>query len=168
MKGLISLSTLFLLISICYYHIIEYLIKDWQDGLAIDQLIQLTAEILICSIHPIPGDYRFNWTIQPDLTVEYRYDVILSLLMISRLYLFIRTYLLHMKMFHGKFLVIGNFNAVTFDIGFKIKTLMTFFPGRVLLVVISIFFAFSSWYLRLTERLILKFQILFLYYYFKF
>ena len=124
-------------------------------------MFQLTIELIVCSIHPIPGDFRFDWTITPiqpgtksasQFTVNYRVDIILSLIMVLRVYLFLRAYLLHMKMFHGKFLVIGNFNAVNFDIGFKIKTLMTFFPGRVLLIFTVMLFIVSSWYLRLTER----------------
>ncbi len=114
---------------------------------------------LVCSIHPIPGDFYFIWSINPiqcqpveAISVEYRVDTILSLIMVGRLYIFMRAYLLHLKMFHGKFLVIGNLNAINFDIGFKIKTLMTFYPGRVLLVFNTFFFIISSWYLRLTER----------------
>lgn len=160
-KGLISFTTFILLISICYYHFIEFKIRNWPDGLTMGQLFHLVLELVICSIHPIPGEFRFRWAIKPlqggvegpEVVVLYRIDVILSLIMVARFYLFLRAYLLHKKMFHGKFLVIGNFQAVSFDIGFKIKTLMTFFPGRVLCVFTSFLFISTSWYLRLTERL---------------
>lgn len=159
-KGLISFTTFLLLISLCFYYFIEYKIRNWPDGLTMDQLFNLVIELVICAIHPIPGAFRFRWAIRPlqggiegpEIVVMYRIDVILSLIMVARFYLFLRTYLLHKKMFHGKFIVIGNFQAVNFDIGFKIKTLMTFFPGRVLCVFTSFLFVSTSWYLRLTER----------------
>ncbi len=158
------MSTIILLVALSYYHYIDYKMRNWANGLTIGEILMLICELIICSMHPIPGSFRFEWAIRPlqnglegsEVVVNYRLDIILSLFMVARFYLFVRTYLLHKKMFHGKFIVIGNFQAVQFDIGFKIKTLMTFFPGRVLFVFNTFLFATTSWYLRLTERFIFK------------
>jgi len=145
-----------LLLSLCIFHLINYIAVDWRIELSFFKVLQLLFELAICAVHPIPGDYHFEWTIYKiggiGITRLYRVDIILSLIMIFRSYLFIRSYLIHLNIFHGKFLIIGRLNAVDFDIHFKIKTLMRFYAGRVLLISNGIFILMASWYLRLTER----------------
>ncbi len=155
-KIIMSLTTAILLLFLCIFHLITYMALDWRIELNLSKIVQLLVEFAICAVHPIPGNYHFKWTFykiggQP-VTRLYRVDIILSLIMILRSYLFIRSFLIHLKIFHGKFLIIGRLNAVDFDIYFKIKTLIRFYPGRIMLFSNGIFIFMAGWYLRLTER----------------
>lgn len=156
-KSLISLSTFFLLMSVICFHLVEYLLEDWAVELTGKKIRIILIQLILFGIHPIPGNFRFMWSILPItesevVTVDYDVDIILSVLMFPRFYLFLQSFLLHMSIFNGKFEIIGRMNAIKFNFYFKIKTLTTFHPGRVLIVFNSIFLIIASYYLRLTER----------------
>lgn len=166
--------------SVTYFHLVDYYLLDWRTEFTTYRLVHLIIEFILFSVHPIPGQFTYTWFVIPNngaivkvhcgislfsdqtLTfdyfciilqaVEYRVDVIFALIMISRFQIFLRSFLLHLKIFHDKFQIIGRMNAVEFDLYFKIKTLTTFHPGRVLFMFNFIFIITASWYLRLTER----------------
>lgn len=154
-KSFITLSTFCLLICVCCYHFYDIHLTDWRQDLTFTQICIIIIQLILYGVHPVPGDTRFTWTVdpvdEPPKTVIYRVDVILSLVMSSRFYLFLQTYLLHLRMFDYKFYYIGKVNQVEFDLYFKLKTLMTFYPGRVLLVFNAIWLVTSAWYLRISE-----------------
>lgn len=157
-KSLCTLSTFFLLIFVICVKVLSYQLNDGRDNITFLKVFLTILELLLYSIHPIPGEFTFKWKITPihateSITVVYRVDVVLSLFMVSRFYLFLQTYLLHLNMFDDKFNFIGKMNGVDFNIYFKLKTLTTFYPARVLLVFNSVWLITASWYLRLTERL---------------
>ena len=123
-----------------------------------DRVFKILLEIIVCLIHPIPGDYTFKWTLQPinqetTVSVNVPIDLLLSLPMFSRFYLLCRTMLLHSTIFsNASSRSIGALNKVNFNTAYIIKTLMTLYPGTVLIIVHIALFASSSWTLRACER----------------
>ncbi|CAK9293248.1 unnamed protein product [Gordionus sp. m RMFG-2023] len=92
--------------------------------------------------------------IQNDLPIAHNQtDVILSVLMFSRLYLVGRALLLHSKMFSDtSSRSIGALNKIKFNTQFIFKTLMTMYPVTVLLSLMISWFLLASWILRTCER----------------
>ena len=119
---------------------------------------QLCLEILVCAIHPIPGDFKFVWNAthadtHAVLSSVVSIDIVLSLPMFLRLYLIARVMLLHSKLFtDASSRSIGALNRINFDTRFVLKTLMTICPGTVLLVNMLSLWIIASWILRACER----------------
>ena len=116
-------------------------------------------ELLVCAVHPIPGQLYFTWTTklsnhggkigQQNVPV----DVTLSLPMFFRLYLICRVMLLHSKLFtDASSRSIGALNRINFNTRFVLKTLMTICPGTVLLVFMLTLWIIAGWLLRACER----------------
>jgi len=71
----ISISTVFLIGLIIYYHKLDlnlYSIKnsvdDWHIGLTEKKLFLIILEILICIIHPIPLHFPSSWSLNAATT----------------------------------------------------------------------------------------------------
>ncbi|KAF5406156.1 small conductance calcium-activated potassium channel protein, partial [Paragonimus heterotremus] len=145
----------------------EEYIKDWRISVTRRRVIQVTAELLICSIHPIPGISLFTSkppnikqppSLPARLCVTHQLDdsfspyLLFILPMIGRMYLAFRTLLLHSKMFNDAgSRSIGAMNKVSFDLRFVLKTLMTLCPLKALLVFIFTIWLILSWTLRACE-----------------
>ncbi|KAG7282603.1 hypothetical protein CRUP_018722 [Coryphaenoides rupestris] len=77
---------------------------DWRIAMTYERIFFICLEILVCAIHPIPGNYTFTWTARlafsymPSKT-DADVDIILSIPMFLRLYLIARVMLLHSKLF---------------------------------------------------------------------
>ncbi|CAF4863804.1 unnamed protein product, partial [Rotaria sp. Silwood1] len=115
LKSFITLSTLILLAMIIFYHALEVklfmidnCLDDWRIAMTWQRVLQITAEVTICAIHPIPGSITFDWTThmsnKSDLYSQIKIarvyiDILLSLPMFFRLYLICRVMLLHSKLF---------------------------------------------------------------------
>lgn len=132
---------------------------DWRIAMTWQRIAQITMELVICAIHPIPGQYYFLWTTK--LANKHGhicsqwvpYDVTLSLPMFLRLYLICRVMLLHSKLFtDASSRSIGALNRINFNTRFVLKTLMTICPGTVLLVFMVSLWIIASWTLRQCER----------------
>ncbi|XP_061518989.1 small conductance calcium-activated potassium channel protein isoform X4 [Anopheles gambiae] len=166
LKTLISVSTVILLGLIVAYHALEVQLfmidncaDDWRIAMTWQRMSQISLELLICAVHPIPGQYYFLWTtklanknkaIGGELVP---YDVALSLPMFLRLYLICRVMLLHSKLFtDASSRSIGALNRINFNTRFVLKTLMTICPGTVLLVFMVSLWIIASWTLRQCER----------------
>ncbi|KAA8589467.1 small conductance calcium-activated potassium channel protein 1b [Etheostoma spectabile] len=165
LKGLISLSTAILLGLIVMYHAREIQLfmvdngaDDWRIAMTFERIIFVVFELLICAIHPIPGQYVFTWTAR--LAFSYTapvadadIDIILSVPMFLRLYLIGRVMLLHSKLFtDASSRSIGALNKISFDTRFVMKTLMTICPGTVLLVFSVSCWIIAAWTVRVCER----------------
>ncbi|XP_022066297.2 small conductance calcium-activated potassium channel protein 1b [Acanthochromis polyacanthus] len=165
LKGLISISTVFLLGLIVMYHAREvqlFLVDngadDWRIAMTFERILFVGLELLICAIHPIPGQYVFTWTAR--LAFSYTasvadadVDIILSVPMFLRLYLIGRVMLLHSKLFtDASSRSIGALNKINFDTRFVMKTLMTICPGTVLLVFSVSCWIIAAWTVRICER----------------
>ncbi|VDP66262.1 unnamed protein product, partial [Echinostoma caproni] len=125
-------------------HQCEY-IKDWRISVTRRRVLQVVTELVVCSIHPVPGiDFQLEDTFSPYL--------LLILPMIGRFYLAFRALLLHSKMFNDAgSRSIGAMNKVCFDLRFVLKTLMTLCPVKTLLVFIVSLWLILSWTLRACE-----------------
>lgn len=69
-----------------------------------ERILYISLEMLVCAIHPIPGEYKFFWTARLAFSytpsrAEADVDIILSIPMFLRLYLIARVMLLHSKLF---------------------------------------------------------------------
>jgi potassium intermediate/small conductance calcium-activated channel subfamily N len=76
---------------------------DWRIAITWKRIIQITLELLVCAVHPIPCELNFFWTtnhIIGDVTESklVPVDVALSLPMFLRCYLIGRVMLLHRYM----------------------------------------------------------------------
>lgn len=132
---------------------------DWRIAMTWQRISQISIELIICAIHPIPGEYYFLWTTKlankgGDIGSKWvPYDVTLSLPMFLRLYLICRVMLLHSKLFtDASSRSIGALNRINFNTRFVLKTLMTICPGTVLLVFMVSLWIIASWTLRQCER----------------
>ncbi|XP_066986035.1 small conductance calcium-activated potassium channel protein isoform X12 [Macrobrachium rosenbergii] len=166
LKTLISVSTVILLGLICAYHALEIQLfmidncaDDWRIAMTWQRIARILMELIICAVHPIPGEYYFFWTtklsnlggIEGSQWVPI--DVTLSLPMFLRLYLICRVMLLHSKLFtDASSRSIGALNRINFNTRFVLKTLMTICPGTVLLVFMVSLWIIASWTLRQCER----------------
>ncbi|KRF80858.1 uncharacterized protein Dvir_GJ14781, isoform B [Drosophila virilis] len=180
LKTLISVSTVILLGLIVAYHALEvqnslFMIDncadDWRIAMTWQRISQIGLELFICAIHPIPGEYYFQWTTKlanKNKTIGTEmvpYDVALSLPMFLRLYLICRVMLLHSKLFtDASSRSIGALNRINFNTRFVLKTLMTICPGTVLLVFMVSLWIIASWTLRQCERVLAVQRYLWLWY----
>ncbi|XP_068616329.1 small conductance calcium-activated potassium channel protein 2, partial [Brachionichthys hirsutus] len=131
---------------------------DWRIAMTYERIFFICLEILVCAIHPIPGNYTFTWTAR----LAYSYvpsqtdadvDIILSIPMFLRLYLIARVMLLHSKLFtDASSRSIGALNKINFNTRFVMKTLMTICPGTVLLVFTISLWIIAAWTVRACER----------------
>ncbi|NXK43724.1 KCNN1 protein, partial [Piprites chloris] len=160
LKCLISLSTLILLGLIVMYHAREIQLfmvdngaDDWRIAMTYERIFFIVLELIVCAIHPIPGQYLFTWTARLAFTyaasvADADVDIILSIPMFLRLYLIGRVMLLHSKLFtDASSRSIGALNKINFNTRFVMKTLMTICPGTVLLV-----FSISSWIIAYHDK----------------
>ncbi|XP_054286707.1 small conductance calcium-activated potassium channel protein isoform X2 [Macrosteles quadrilineatus] len=166
LKTLISVSTVVLLGLIVAYHALEVQLfmidncaDDWRIAMTWQRIATITMELVICAVHPIPGQYYFLWTTKlankgGEIGSQWvPYDVALSLPMFLRLYLICRVMLLHSKLFtDASSRSIGALNRINFNTRFVLKTLMTICPGTVLLVFMVSLWIIASWTLRQCER----------------
>ncbi|XP_054646516.1 small conductance calcium-activated potassium channel protein 1b isoform X2 [Dunckerocampus dactyliophorus] len=131
---------------------------DWRIAVTFERVLFVALELLVCAIHPIPGQYVFSWTAR--LAFSYTtsvadadVDIILSIPMFLRLYLIGRVMLLHSKLFtDASSRSIGALNKISFDTRFVMKTLMTICPGTVLLVFSVSCWIIAAWTVRICER----------------
>lgn len=69
---------------------------DWRIAMTWQRVMQISIEMLICAVHPVPGEYYFTWTTKLSNhggrigSQEVPVDVTLSLPMFLRLYLICR------------------------------------------------------------------------------
>uniref|UniRef100_A0A8D0EQK9 Uncharacterized protein n=1 Tax=Strix occidentalis caurina TaxID=311401 RepID=A0A8D0EQK9_STROC len=166
LKCLISLSTIILLGLIIVYHAREIQLfmvdngaDDWRIAMTYERIFFICLEILVCAIHPIPGNYTFTWTARlafsyaPSTTTA-DVDIILSIPMFLRLYLIARVMLLHSKLFtDASSRSIGALNKINFNTRFVMKTLMTICPGTVLLVFSISLWIIAAWTVRCQDLL---------------
>ncbi|XP_036410054.1 small conductance calcium-activated potassium channel protein 2-like [Megalops cyprinoides] len=165
LKCLISLSTVILLGLIIMYHAREIQLfmvdngaDDWRIAMTYERILFIVLELLVCAIHPIPGQYVFTWKARLAFTytpsvADADVDIILSIPMFLRLYLIGRVMLLHSKLFtDASSRSIGALNKINFNTRFVMKTLMTICPGTVLLVFSISSWIIAAWTVRVCER----------------
>uniref|UniRef100_A0A7N6BFG2 Calmodulin-binding domain-containing protein n=1 Tax=Anabas testudineus TaxID=64144 RepID=A0A7N6BFG2_ANATE len=144
--------------SILYLFMVDNGADDWRIAMTYERIFFIVLELLVCAIHPIPGQYVFTWTARLAFTytpsvADADVDIILSIPMFLRLYLIGRVMLLHSKLFtDASSRSIGALNKINFNTRFVMKTLMTICPGTVLLVFSISSWIIAAWTVRVCER----------------
>ena len=160
LKCIISATTGMLLMAICMYYYtgaqikaIDTGVKDWLSVMSTWSWISLTIELLVCSIHPFPGDVRMEY-ISPVAGTGHKVsiDAILSIVMMSRLYLVAKFAVVHSRLLtdtstHS----IGALSKVKINTLFVFKAAMTNRPGQLLMMVMLMTFLVNCWAMRTCE-----------------
>ncbi len=165
-KLIIAISTLILQILIAYYYIIDISITeidnnivDWRLALSFRNIILFVVEILVLSIYP--------WIFEISLTQlvvnipnsktilapeEIQLDIILTILMFSRLYLLFRFLTLHHKIRDSpEAQILGPLNRVSLDFSFSFKAIMQEFAWTMMTLLILVVIVIASWTMHLCE-----------------
>lgn len=163
-KLCISITTMTLLGFVFWYHALDVKlfmcdnsVEDWRLAMSSGRMLKILLELLIYAIHPVPGDYEFEWTtLNTDThtvkTVLVPVDVLFSIPMFLRFYLLCRVLMLHSKLFtDASSQSLGALNRIHFNFKFIFKSMMTLYPEYVLGVLMLSGFIIASWALRACE-----------------
>ncbi|KAM6974145.1 small conductance calcium-activated potassium channel protein 1-like [Tautogolabrus adspersus] len=165
-KSVISLSTFILLGLIIAYHCCEVELyvhdigaEDWRIAMTRERLALITLELAVVAIHPYPVGLLayFEQTlhhIPPRLSLsETELEIVLALPMFLRLYLLGRAMMLHSRLFTDTASrSIGALNKIHFNTRFVGKTMMTTYPGTVLMIFSVSLWIVAAWGLHVCER----------------
>uniref|UniRef100_A0A183BHZ0 CaMBD domain-containing protein n=1 Tax=Globodera pallida TaxID=36090 RepID=A0A183BHZ0_GLOPA len=177
-RSLVLLSTLALLVQIVHFHVNEIQLDlvdcgadDWRVVLSWRRLWQFFAEFLFCSIIPLPGTGTLRWSFvepsrswtthqQATLDEHSLYqmrdvpvDVVLSLLMLSRVYLVGRWQVLHSKQFQdASTRTLAALNRIQVNFAFVLKTVLDQRPMLFLSIFLLIFWLITAWSFAQCER----------------
>ncbi|XP_052809203.1 small conductance calcium-activated potassium channel protein-like [Mya arenaria] len=164
MKTCITAFTVALLIFIGIYHYLDVQlfavnngVDDLRLAMTFRRVLKIGMEFFICSIHPIPGDFKMEWSAtvadgQYAREIIIPLDVVLSLPMFLRFYLICRAIMLHSSLYQdASSQGLGALNRIHFNFRFIFKSLMTLYPEYVLAIIMLFSFLTSSWILRLCE-----------------
>uniref|UniRef100_A0A8C3G4X1 Calmodulin-binding domain-containing protein n=1 Tax=Cyclopterus lumpus TaxID=8103 RepID=A0A8C3G4X1_CYCLU len=166
LKSIISFSTIILLGLIIAYHCCEIQLyvhdigaEDWQIAMTTDRLALVGLELATAAIHPYPVGLMtyFQETFQHSTThlilSETELEIVLALPMFLRLYLLGRAMMLHSRLFTDTASrSIGALNKIHFNTRFVGKTLMTTYPGTVLMIFSVSLWIVAAWGLHVCER----------------
>ncbi|XP_045914712.1 small conductance calcium-activated potassium channel protein 1-like [Micropterus dolomieu] len=166
LKSIISFSTIILLGLIIAYHCCEVQLyvhdigaEDWRIAMTTDRLALVALELAAVAIHPYPVGLvaYFQQTFQHTpgrLSLsETELEIILALPMFLRLYLLGRAMMLHSRLFTDTASrSIGALNKIHFNTRFVGKTLMTTYPGTVLMIFSVSLWIVAAWGLHVCER----------------
>uniref|UniRef100_A0A2C9JLL0 Potassium channel domain-containing protein n=1 Tax=Biomphalaria glabrata TaxID=6526 RepID=A0A2C9JLL0_BIOGL len=113
----------------------------------------LLIELLVCAIHPFPGDTRiYMATIDGHTQDRVHLDGILSVLMMFRLYLVGRFLVVHSSLLTDKSTqTISAVSHVKIDLIFVFKAAMSEHPGKVIACTMISMFSISVWAMRTCE-----------------
>lgn len=163
-KSFISLSTFALIGFIIWYHVLDIklfmcdnCLDDWHLALSNKKIICIAVEVIIYSIHPVPGlndiDWKtFSYEENRVKTIRVPIDVLLSFPMFLRLNLLCRVIMLHSRIFnHASSQSLGALNRIHFNFKFIFKSMMTLYPGYVLAILMLGGLVITSWLLRACE-----------------
>lgn len=164
MKMCITAFTVALLIFLAIYHYLDIQlfavdngVDDLRLAMSLRRIIKIVVEFVVCSIHPIPGDFTITWSAtvadgQDIRSMTVPLDVVLSLPMFLRFYLICRAIMLHSRLYQdASSQGLGALNRIHFNFRFIFKSLMTLYPEYVLAIIMILSFFTSSWALRLCE-----------------
>lgn len=164
LKISITVSTVALLVFILVYHklgvqlfTVNNSMDDWRLAMSSRRILSAMAEMIICMVHPIPGEFFISWdTTESDGNVSKQVrvplDVVLSLPMFLRLYLVCRFLMLHSRLYQdASCQSLGALNRIHFNFRFIFKSFMALYPDYFLCVFMVFLFIITSWTLRLCE-----------------
>ncbi|XP_036948552.1 small conductance calcium-activated potassium channel protein 1-like isoform X2 [Acanthopagrus latus] len=166
LKSVISFSTIILLGLIIAYHCCEVQLyahdigaEDWRIALTTDRVALVALELATVAIHPYPVglleyfQQTFRHTKSRLSLSETELEIVLALPMFLRLYLLGRAMMLHSRLFTDTASrSIGALNKIHFNTRFVGKTLMTSYPGTVLMIFSVSLWIVAAWGLHVCER----------------
>lgn len=156
----ISISTVVLLVAIIFYHVtgiqLQMADNSWEDWrLAMDfpmSYLKILLELLVCSVHPLPGDIQVP---SYDIKGQYKLvslDAIFSILMLARLYIVGKFTVVHHRLLTDTSTQsLGALNKVKINTAFVFKALMSTMPGKMLITIMLAILVIDSWALRTCE-----------------
>ncbi|XP_067652374.1 small conductance calcium-activated potassium channel protein 3-like isoform X1 [Haliotis asinina] len=159
LKSLTSISTLVLLVAICmYYHTgMEIRMVDGgvDDPLVVTPVytwVMLVAELLVCAVHPFPGDIRISMDSLRGIKTSSSIDGILSVLMMFRLYIVGKFMVVHSRLLTDPSTQsIGAVSTVRINPFFVFKCAMNNHPGLVITFIMLTMYTVSVWGMRTCE-----------------
>ncbi|KAL4235027.1 hypothetical protein ACF0H5_006665 [Mactra antiquata] len=159
-KLCISISTFLLLIGIClnYYvnlqiNALDAGVKDWQSMISNSIWIRLLAELIVCSIHPFPGDLKVRYTSPTGESKNVSIDAVLSILMMTRLYLIAKFAVVHSRLLTDTSTSsIGALSKIKINTMFVFKATMTNNPSCLLISIMLTTFLVNTWAMRTCEN----------------
>ncbi|XP_071086638.1 small conductance calcium-activated potassium channel protein 3-like [Haliotis cracherodii] len=159
LKSLTSISTLLLLVAICmYYHTgMEIRMVDGgvDDPLVVTPLstwFMLVAELVVCAIHPFPGDINIAMETVKEIKVASSIDRILSVLMMFRLYIVGSFMVVHSRLLTDPSTQsIGALSTVRINPFFVLKSAMNKHPVFVIAFIMLSMYTVSVWAMRTCE-----------------
>uniref|UniRef100_A0A3P9MAN9 Calmodulin-binding domain-containing protein n=1 Tax=Oryzias latipes TaxID=8090 RepID=A0A3P9MAN9_ORYLA len=162
LKSVITASTLLLLGLIVAYHCCEVQLyvhdigaEDWRIAMTTDRLAFIALELTVAAIHPYPVGLLayFQQSASRMALSETELEIVLALPMFLRLYLMARAMMLHSRLFTDTASrSIGALNKIHFNSRFVGKTLMTTYPGTVLMIFSVSLWIVAAWGLHVCER----------------
>ncbi|GFS17431.1 small conductance calcium-activated potassium channel protein [Elysia marginata] len=165
LKMCMTASTVALLIFIFIYHklgvqlfTVNNSMDDWRLAMTPMRICTALSEMMICVVHPIPGEFYIFWYTTEsdgnlsDTPVKVPLDVLLSLPMFLRLYLVCRFLMLHSRLYQdASSQSLGALNRIHFNFRFIFKSFMALYPDYFLCIFMVSLFIITSWTLRLCE-----------------
>ncbi|XP_023265588.1 small conductance calcium-activated potassium channel protein 1-like isoform X1 [Seriola lalandi dorsalis] len=162
LKSIISFSTIILVGLIIAYHCCEVQLyvhdigaEDWRIAMTTERVALIALELAAVAIHPYPVGLLayFQHTTSRLSLSETELEIILALPMFLRLYLLGRAMMLHSRLFTDTASrSIGALNKIHFNTRFVGKTLMTNYPGTVLMIFSVSLWIVAAWGLHVCER----------------
>ncbi|XP_059156629.1 small conductance calcium-activated potassium channel protein 1-like isoform X2 [Physella acuta] len=159
LKLFVSISTGILLVGIClYYHTgaeIKMLDAKVDDPLAVmsaSTWFCLLTELLVCAVHPFPGDVKVYMSSVAGDVERVHIDGILSVIMMFRLYLVGRFLVVHSSLLTDQSTqTISAVSHVKIDLFFVFKAAMADHPGKVIAFSMISMYTVSVWAMRTCE-----------------
>ena len=159
LKTCISTSTIILLLGICVNYYIDLRIKaldagvkDWQSGISNSTIACFFIEIIACAIHPFPGNITITYTTEAGRSKQVSIDAVLSILMMSRLYLLAKFTVANSHLVTDTSTnSIGALSKIKINTLFVFKAVMSKSPGKMLICVMVTTFLVNSWAMRTCE-----------------
>ncbi|BFZ12698.1 hypothetical protein BsWGS_15737 [Bradybaena similaris] len=159
LKLFTTISTCVLLVTILlYYHTgaeIKMLDAKVDDPLAVTSITTWTlliVELLVCAVHPFPGDVQVYMAAISGGGGRSNIDGILSVLMMFRLYLIGRFFVAHSPLLTDPTTqTISAVSHVKIDMFFVFKAAMADHPGKVIALTMLSMYSVSVWSMRTCE-----------------
>uniref|UniRef100_A0A0N5CD76 CaMBD domain-containing protein n=1 Tax=Strongyloides papillosus TaxID=174720 RepID=A0A0N5CD76_STREA len=167
-RTLVLLSTVCLLFEIVHFHINDIYIDlldcgadDWRVVVNTRRIFKFVIEFIVCAICPYPGTGNIYWTfIEPQRYEDHKkfvkevpVDVILSIMMLSRIYLIARFMVMHSKLFQdASTRTLAALNRIQVNFSFVMKTLLDQKPLIFLSIFTFCFWIIMAWIFAQVER----------------
>ncbi|KAM7384458.1 hypothetical protein PAMA_011687 [Pampus argenteus] len=129
--------------------------EDWRIAMTTERLALMVLELAVVAIHPYPVGILayFQQSVTHLSLSETELEITLALPMFLRLYLLGRAMMLHSRLFTDTASrSIGALNKIHFNSRFVGKTLMTTYPGTVLMIFSVSLWIVAAWGLHVCER----------------